>query len=76
MVFSVSLGIYVGFLWVHFCVCVCLLLVFIFVVLEFLECLLYVLINLVYSHLHEIFTDYLQDFSFRLFFWASLCSLG
>jgi hypothetical protein len=39
-------GIYLGILWVHL-IFLCLIIVFIFIVLEFLECLLYFMVDLV-----------------------------
>jgi hypothetical protein len=40
------------------------LLFFIFGVVKFLECILNVLVNCALYHLHEILSDYLQDFFF------------
>jgi hypothetical protein len=44
--------------------------------LKFLECLLHVLVNHVYYHLHEILSDYLQDFFFEYVFVVIIEFLG
>jgi hypothetical protein len=38
----------------------------IFVVLEFRECLLYILVEHIQYHLYKILIDYLQDFFFQV----------
>jgi hypothetical protein len=44
----------------------CHLIFFIFVVMKFLECLLYILVDHIQCHLYEILIDYLQDFFFQV----------